>query len=85
MWILMFVDDAVIYSESREQVEGNLERWRSELERRGMKVSGALRSQRGEMEKVHELKYSGSSVQSHRECGEEVKKREQAGGEKCQQ
>ncbi|KAK3532680.1 hypothetical protein QTP86_027805 [Hemibagrus guttatus] len=39
-WTMMFADDLVICSESREQVEENLERWRFVLERRGMKVSG---------------------------------------------
>ena len=34
----MFVDDIVICSESKEQVERSLERWRYALERRGMKV-----------------------------------------------
>ena len=35
----MFADDIVICNESRERVKENLERWRYELERRGMKVS----------------------------------------------
>ena len=83
--MMMFADDTVICIESREQVEENLERWRSELERRGVKVSGAVRSHGGEVEKVHELKSSGSSVQSHGDCDEEVEKRKQAGGGKCQQ
>ncbi|MCJ8739627.1 hypothetical protein PDJAM_G00049210 [Pangasius djambal] len=38
-YTMMFADDIVICSESREQVEENLERWRFALERRGMKVS----------------------------------------------
>ncbi|KAK3532715.1 hypothetical protein QTP86_028084, partial [Hemibagrus guttatus] len=36
-WTMMFADDIVICSESREQVEENMERWRFALERRGMK------------------------------------------------
>ena len=35
----MFADDIVICSESRHQLEENLERWRFTLEGRGMKVS----------------------------------------------
>ncbi|KAK3512115.1 hypothetical protein QTP70_031146 [Hemibagrus guttatus] len=38
-WTMMFADDLVICSESREQVEENLERWRFVLERRGMKMN----------------------------------------------
>ncbi|KAK3513892.1 hypothetical protein QTP70_032857 [Hemibagrus guttatus] len=93
-WTMMFADDIVICSESREQVEENLERWRFALERRGMKVSGSkteymcvnerersgtVRLQGEEMKKVQEFKYLGSTVQSNGECGKEVKKRVQAG------
>ncbi|KAK3574517.1 hypothetical protein QTP86_008559 [Hemibagrus guttatus] len=73
-------------SESREQVEENLERWRFALERRGMKVSrskteymcvneregsGTVRLQGEEVKKVQEFKYLGSTVQSNGECGKE--------------
>ncbi|KAK3568845.1 hypothetical protein QTP86_017946 [Hemibagrus guttatus] len=93
-WTMMFADDIVIYSESREQVEENLERWRFALERRGMKVSrskteymcvneregsGTVRLQGEEVKKVQEFKYLGSTVQSNGECRKEVKKRVQAG------
>ncbi|KAK3505781.1 hypothetical protein QTP70_003995 [Hemibagrus guttatus] len=92
-WTMMFADDIVICSESREQVEENLERWRFALERRGMKVSrskteyicvneregsGTVRLQGEEVKKVEEFKYLGSTVQSNGECGKEVKKRVQA-------
>ncbi|KAK3536457.1 hypothetical protein QTP86_012613 [Hemibagrus guttatus] len=93
-WTMMFADDIVICSESRGQVEENLERWRFALERRGMKVSrskteymcvneregsGTVRLQGEEVKKVQEFKYLGSTVQSNGECGKEVKKRVQAG------
>ncbi|KAK3535793.1 hypothetical protein QTP70_021102, partial [Hemibagrus guttatus] len=93
-WTMMFADDIVICSESREQVEENLERWRFALERRGMKVSrskteymcvneregsGTVRLQGEEVKKVQEFKYLGSTVQSNGECAKEVKKRVQAG------
>ncbi|KAK3545734.1 hypothetical protein QTP70_011336 [Hemibagrus guttatus] len=93
-WTMMFAEDIVICSESREQVEVNLERWRFALERRGMKVSrikteymcvneregsGTVRLQGEEVKKVQEFKYLVSTVQSNGECGKEVKKRVQAG------
>ncbi|MCJ8744040.1 hypothetical protein PDJAM_G00101730 [Pangasius djambal] len=93
-YTIMFADDIVICSESREQVEENLERWRFALERRGMKVSrstteymcvderegsGTVRLQDEEVKKVQEFKYLGSTVQSNGVCGKEVKKRVQAG------
>ncbi|KAK3522776.1 hypothetical protein QTP86_034275, partial [Hemibagrus guttatus] len=85
-WTMMFADDIVICSESREQMEQNLERWRFALERRGMKVSrskteymcvneregsGTVRLQGEEVKKVQEFKYLGSTVQSNGECGKE--------------
>ncbi|KAK3566863.1 hypothetical protein QTP86_004619 [Hemibagrus guttatus] len=85
-WTMMFADDIVICSESREQVEENLERWRFALERRGMKVSrskteymcvnerkgsGTVRLQGEEVKKVQKFKYLGSTVQSNGECGKE--------------
>ncbi|KAK3546774.1 hypothetical protein QTP86_001526 [Hemibagrus guttatus] len=85
-WTMMFADNIVICSESREQVEENLERWRFALERRGMKVSGSkteymcvneregsgtVRLQGEEVKKVQEFKYLGSTVQSNGECGKE--------------
>ncbi|KAK3571266.1 hypothetical protein QTP86_005982 [Hemibagrus guttatus] len=93
-WTMMFADDIVICSESREQVEENLERWRFALERRGMKVSRSkteymcvneregsvtVRLQGEEVKKVQEFKYLGSTVQSNGESAKEVKKRVQAG------
>ena len=38
-WTMMFADDIVICSESKEQVEEKLESWIYALERRGMKVN----------------------------------------------
>ena len=38
-WTMMFADDIVICSESKEQVEEKLESWRYASERRGMKVN----------------------------------------------
>ncbi|KAK3547940.1 hypothetical protein QTP70_001327 [Hemibagrus guttatus] len=93
-WTMMFADDIVICSDSREQVEENLKRWRFALERRGMKVSrskteymcaneregsGTVRLQGEEVKKVQELKYLGSTVPSNGECGKDVKKQVQAG------
>ncbi|KAK2897245.1 hypothetical protein Q8A73_013625 [Channa argus] len=87
--VAVFGDDIVICSESREQVEEHLERWRSALENRGMKLSrskteymwvierdpgGTVRLQGAEVKKVQDFKYLGSTVQSNGECGKEVKR-----------
>ncbi|KAK3510502.1 hypothetical protein QTP70_009139 [Hemibagrus guttatus] len=85
-WTIMFADDIVICSESREQVEQNLKRWRFALERREMKVSrskteymfvnerkgsGTVRLQGEEVKKVQEFKFLGSTVQNNGEYGKE--------------
>ncbi|XP_065668184.1 uncharacterized protein LOC136088405 [Hydra vulgaris] len=90
----MFADDIVICSESREQVEVNLGRWRYALESRGMKVSkskteymclnergdgGQVQLQGVDLVKVDEFTYFGSRVQSNGGSEREVKKRVQAG------
>ena len=93
-WTMMFADDIVICSESKERVEEKLESWRYALERRGMKVNrrkteymcvnekqvkGTVKMQGEEVAKVVDFKYLGSTVQSNGVCGREVKKRVQAG------
>ena len=93
-WNMMFADDIVICSESKEQVERSLERWRYALERRGMKVSRSKTeylcvNERGdgetvllqgvEVPKVKEFRYLESTVQCNGVCGSEVKRRVQAG------
>ena len=93
-WTMMFADDIVICSESKERVEETMESWRYALERRGMIVNrrkteymsvnerivnGTVGMQGEEVAKVEDFKYLGSTVQSNGECGREVKKRVQAG------
>ncbi|KAK3515375.1 hypothetical protein QTP70_018733, partial [Hemibagrus guttatus] len=51
-WTMMFADDLVFCSESREQVEEYLERWRFALVRRGMKVSHSNENLNSEEEKT---------------------------------
>ncbi|KAK3560729.1 hypothetical protein QTP86_014858 [Hemibagrus guttatus] len=76
-WTMMFADDIVICSESREQVEENLERWRFALERRGMKVSRS----KTEYMCVNEREGSGT-VRLH---GEEVKKKQKLASFRAEQ
>ena len=91
---MMFADDIVICSESKERVEDKLESWRYALERRGMKVNrrmteymcvnerqvnDTVKMQGEEVAKVEDFKYLGSTAKSNGECRREVKKRVQAG------
>ena len=65
-WTMMFADNIVICSESKEQVEEKLESWRHALERRGMKVN----RRKTEYMCVNERQDNGSSTVEMR--GEEV-------------
>ena len=93
-WTMMFADDIVICSETRQEVETKLERWSYALESRGMRVSRTKTeymcvNEKGtnrtvylggnEVAKVDEFKYLGSTVQSNGGCEKEVKRRVQAG------
>ena len=93
-WTMIYADDIVICSESRENVETKLEKWRYALEKRGMKVSrskteytcindknqnGKVKLHGSDLEKVNEFKYLGSTVHQTGDCTKEVKKRIQAG------
>ena len=93
-WTMLFVDDIVIYEETREEVERRLEAWKYALERRGMKVSRSkteylcinggngdetVKMEDTKVPRVKELKYLGSTVQESGVCKREVKKRVQAG------
>ncbi|KAK3525864.1 hypothetical protein QTP70_010936 [Hemibagrus guttatus] len=63
-WTMMFADDIVICSESREQVGENLERWRFALERRGMKVNRGVVLKEEFVRNVLEVKRVSDRVMS---------------------
>ena len=67
-WTMMFADDIVICSESKDQVEEKLESWRYAWERRGMKVN----RRKTEYMCVNERQDNGSGTVTMQ--GEEVAK-----------
>ena len=84
-WTMLFADDIVICSESKERVEEKLVSWRYALERRGMKgnmrkteymcenerqVNGTVKMQGDEVVKVDDFKYLSSTVQSNESAEE---------------
>ena len=79
---MMFADDIVICSESKERVEEKLESWKYDLERRGMKVNrrkteymcvnerqvnGTVNMQGEEVAKVEDFKYLYKVMESAEE------------------
>ena len=87
----MFADDVVLCSETREEVEGEIENWRKALEDRGMRVNqkkteylcagggeaepGDVRMQGEVVPRVQDFKYLGSTVQDDCGANREVTKR----------
>ena len=93
-WIMMFADNVVICAERQKEVEERLERWRRALEDREMRISrkkteylcvggrdddeGELKMQ-GEVSRVTEFRYLGSTVQADGDSEIQVAKRIAAG------
>ena len=89
----MLFADIVICSETKQQAEDNLERWRYALECRGMKVSRSKTEymcmngsgnrkiclQKEELKKANKFKYLGTTMVSNGEYSREVKNRIQVG------
>ena len=93
-WTMMFADDIIIASESKGQLELDLERWRQALETRGMKISRTkteylcvnktqeqlpMKLRGVDVPEVEDFKYLGSTLQSNGDCGQEIRKRIQSG------
>jgi len=94
-WDMLFADDVVINTGTRDEAEQRLETWRHALERRGMRVSrkkteylctGGGEKQQGSVmignttvNRVTDFKYLGSSVQEDGGAETEVTRRIQSG------
>ena len=93
-WGILFTDDIVLCTKSRQELKEALEAWRVALEKRGLKVSrnkaeyllvGRTQNARGlglqgeTMKKVETFMYLGSVLSGDGSCEEEVRKRIQAG------
>ena len=94
-WSILFADDIALSAESREDLETKLERWRTALEDRGMRISRSkteymcttneedgresIRLDGEEIKRVDNFKYLGAIVNADGNVEEEVKHRIQAG------
>ena len=93
-WDMLFADDIVLSRKNHRELEGDLEIWRNELKRRGLKVSRSkteylkagnvdngeeLKLQGEKAKRVKNFKYLGSTVSSNGRWEEQVRRRIQAG------
>ena len=94
-WSILFADDIALSAESREDLETKLERWRTALEDRGMRISRSkteymcttneedgresIRLDGEERKRVDNFKYLGAIVNADGNVEEEVKHRIQVG------
>ena len=92
-WCMLFADDIVLCSTSREEVERKLEEWRKAMEDRGLKINrrkteylrfnenqnGEVSLQGEELKRVNKFKYLGSTVTEDGDLEAEITHRIQAG------
>ena len=94
-WNMMFVDNVVLCTETKEEIEEQLESWRRALEYRGLKVNrekteylcagggtvvtGSVKLGENEIPRGNGFRYLGSTVQADGGLDLEVEKRIQAG------
>ena len=91
-WSILYADDIVLCAERREDLEVNLERWRTALEERGLRISrskteymstsidgGSIKMDGEDLKKVQKFKYLGSIVNAKGNLDDEVRHRVQAG------
>ena len=96
--MMLFADDIVICRKTREEVEQKLESWRYALERKRIKVSRSktkylpvnggndkkiVKMEDKKVPRVKEYKYLGSAFQASGSCERQIKRRVQAGWNRC--
>ena len=84
-WAMLFVDDLVLVSETVEEVEEELERWRAVIENKGLRISrskteylvpshqqGVVKLEGEPLPSVNSFKYLGSVIDGSGGCGKDV-------------
>ena len=84
-WAMLFADDLVLVSETAEEVEEELERWRAIIENKGLIISrskteylvpshqqGVVKFEGEPLPSVNSFKYLGSVIDDSGGCGKDV-------------